>query len=55
MRSNLTIYVPPELRDQLAWLPPRTISRVCQEALRAEVARRLLARDEAIEDAFAED
>jgi predicted transcriptional regulator len=51
----VTIYVPPELREKLSWLPPRTISRICQQALSAEVTRRLTLRDEAVEDAFAED
>lgn len=54
-RNHITIYVPDYLLEQLAILPPRTISRVCQEALRAAVKRQLALREEAIEDAFAED
>lgn len=55
MNGKVTIYVPPELKAQLAWLPPRSVSRVCQEALRAEVARQQALREQAVDDAFAED
>lgn len=35
---DMTIYVPAELESQLGVLPPRSISRICQDALRKAVA-----------------
>jgi hypothetical protein len=53
--GKLTIYLPPALKEQLRILPPRSVSRICQRALRQAVAEAERERDEMIRDALTED
>jgi len=52
---KLTIYLPADLKAQLAILPPRSVSGICQDALRKAVADRLAEAAERALEAFAED
>jgi hypothetical protein len=55
MGGKLTIYLPDSLQAQLRLLPPRNVSRICQEALRRAVTEAGQQRDELITDALEED
>ena len=52
---KLTIYMPRQLRQDMAILPARSVSRICQEALRAAVAHAREERDAQISEALDED
>lgn len=52
---DITIYVPGSLGARLSVLPPRSISRICQDALREAVRQAEAARADAIAQAFEED
>lgn len=52
---KITVYVPDDLAARLPVLPPRSVSRTCQEALRRAVEQAELERADAIVTAFEED
>jgi hypothetical protein len=56
MRTRqLTIYIPADLEPRLKMLPARSVSKICQEALRKAVTAIEQAYDTAIREAFEED
>jgi len=52
---KLTIYLPEDMRDLLFRLPPRSVSRICQDAIRTAASEGEDRRDEIIADALVED
>jgi hypothetical protein len=52
---GIDIYVPAELRARLGILPPRSVSRICQDALRAAVEKAEADQGAAVSDALEED
>lgn len=52
---KLTIYIPADLESRLHVLPARSISKICQEALRKAIASIEQAHDAVIREAFEED
>lgn len=52
---SITIYIPAELKARMQILPPRSISKTCQEALIKAVERAEQERTAAIAEAFGED
>jgi hypothetical protein len=55
MKNAITIYVPEDLRERVKILPPRTVSRVCQNALRCAAEEEEKRREEFLADMLAED
>jgi electron transfer flavoprotein alpha/beta subunit len=53
--SNITIYISADLKAELAILPPRSVSRICQAALERAVRLEEKRRDMLISDALYED
>ena len=49
------IYIPDELNDRLCVLDPRSISRICRNALQLAVEEKETLLKEAIDDALDED
>lgn len=58
-QHKMTIYVSPDLKSRLKSLPPRSVSRICRDALESALAetaeREQRQRDVAISEAFGED
>jgi hypothetical protein len=48
--NTIKIYVPEKLKAQLVILPARTVSRICQDALKKAVAAAEQLRDEQLRD-----
>ena len=54
-RPNITIYIPAALKHELKMLPPRSVSRICRQALQDAVDDVKHQRLQVVAEAFEED